>query len=349
MARGYAWRTLELRAIQVCAIVGLAVSCLLVVEYATPAPAVCTPGGGCEAVQFSNWGRILGIPTPIFGIGYFFGLLLLSLASSPRARLLLRFAAVLGGLAGLGLISLQSFVIRAICVYCVVVDVAAVLIAVAGLSLGPRQDRASPREYAIVLVGALTVSGAAVGFSLWQSHSYTPTEVPEHIRQLQQPGVVTVVEFLDFGCPHCRQQHEAFDKVLPSYKDRVRVVFQHTPIGGYVRRGHAARAMLCAGKQNEKAMAEALFALPKHTKEACESAAEALNIDMEAFRTCVNADATTEILATHDETAKKLGVRGLPTFWIAGEKFVGVQRPSTLRASIERALAQASMSSHSEP
>lgn len=83
--------------------------------------------GSCEVVQTSRWATLLGLPVAAWGVGYYFVVLVLSLAGLRPgleddlrlSRLLLAITAT-GVLFSLWLTYLELFVIDAICMWCVV-------------------------------------------------------------------------------------------------------------------------------------------------------------------------------------------------------------------------------------
>jgi protein-disulfide isomerase len=118
--------------------------------------------------------------------------------------------------------------------------------------------------------------------------------------------VVTIVEFVDFQCPHCRRLHDELSDVLSSHGDRVRVVRKHVP-------------------------------LPNHAM-ADGAVARTLGLDMDAYRSCVTSPAVAERIEWDLAAAKDAGVRGLPTFFIGNERFEGYRSADELSAAIERSL-----------
>jgi uncharacterized membrane protein len=91
--------------------------------------------GGCETVQLSRWSTLLGLPVATWGVGYYALVLALALASiqqrwAESRGLALAMVIVTGW--GLGfsawLTYLELFVINAICRWCVMSAVLALLI-----------------------------------------------------------------------------------------------------------------------------------------------------------------------------------------------------------------------------
>ncbi len=97
--------------------------------------------GSCQRVQSSRWADFLGIPVAVWGVGFYLGVLGLSLAGIQR-----RFedsrgvALLLVGLSGWGVLFsgwltyLELFVIHAICMWCVVSAIITLLIFIASVA-----------------------------------------------------------------------------------------------------------------------------------------------------------------------------------------------------------------------
>jgi len=84
---------------------------------------VCAVGGGCETVQASRYAEIAGVPVALLGLISYSVVLGLIAWDAPTARLGAAALALVGALFGVYLLSLQLFVIDAICVWCVANDV----------------------------------------------------------------------------------------------------------------------------------------------------------------------------------------------------------------------------------
>ena len=83
--------------------------------------------GSCEVVQTSRWATFLGLPVAAWGVGYYLAVLAVSIAGtsarwedSRGASLLLLGLTAWGALFSLWLTYLELFVIEAICQWCVV-------------------------------------------------------------------------------------------------------------------------------------------------------------------------------------------------------------------------------------
>ena len=106
----------------VIAVLGLAVSGYLLFAYQTAGPMVCLTEHGCEAVRASRFSVVLGLPVPLYGVFYYFGLGVLAALWDPQGRRLHLWLRILtgAGLAGSAWLTyLEAFVIKAWCSWCV--------------------------------------------------------------------------------------------------------------------------------------------------------------------------------------------------------------------------------------
>jgi uncharacterized membrane protein len=122
------------------ALVGLFVAIYLALYKAGVIGTLACGTGGCETVQLSKWSTFLGLPVAMWGVGYYVVVLALSLASiqerwadSPGLSLTLVLLTGWGVLFSAWLTYLELFVINAICRYCVVSAMIAVLLFVLAL------------------------------------------------------------------------------------------------------------------------------------------------------------------------------------------------------------------------
>ncbi len=341
--------------LRVFALVGLAVSSALLVDYVRPPVFCADQGSGCDLVRHSRFAFPGGIPLPILGVGYFTLLLGASLAGQgPRVRRALAALGALGVLAGLAFVGIQGLVLRAWCQFCLVVDVSSLGAGALALSLrndvAPEGSRAPP-----VGVGARLTVGAALlaavvplGWGLSRPVAAPPGPVaaevvPEVILREQRPGVATIVEFVDFECPFCRRQQAVLSPLLQAYGPRVRLVRKNVPLGFHEHARDAARTACCADEQGRgDRVAELLFEASDLTPEGCARVAQEAGLDMEAYRACLASPRPDAVLERDRNDARAAGVSGLPTLWIGRERFEGLQTAEAVRESIDRALQGAS-------
>ncbi len=114
------------------AVLGMAISGHLLIEYQSAGPMVCLAGQGCDTVRASRFSSFFGLPTPSYGLAYYLVLGVMAAVWTPaQARLLTWSLSLLTGMgltASAYLTYLEAFVIAAWCSWCVI---SAVLTAVA--------------------------------------------------------------------------------------------------------------------------------------------------------------------------------------------------------------------------
>lgn len=122
-------------AVALLALFGLFVSIYLMLYKAGLIGTLACGTGACETVQLSRWATFLGVPVAAWGVGYYLVILGLALASvqdrwaDSRPVLLAQVAlTAVGVLFSAWLTYLELAVIHAICRWCVVSAVVAVLL-----------------------------------------------------------------------------------------------------------------------------------------------------------------------------------------------------------------------------
>ena len=320
--------------LRLLAIVALTVSVALLLDYLRPVPAFCAAGSACDRVRASRWASIGPIPVPLVGVVGFASLLAVSLVRGARKAT--RALALAGGLVALGLVVLQAVAIGAFCKLCLLVDVPAMLIAVAALAW---RDDDAPRVR-VWAAGALLAAAMPLA---WTVVEPSPP-VPRRVAALWVPGKINVVEIADFECPFCRQLHPILRQELAPYGDRVHLTRVQMPLTQHSHARAAARAWCCADEQRAgEAMADALFGSESLSDEGCRRAAEAAGASGAAFDAClasarpdarIDADVAWT-RAVWDETA----VRGLPMVFIGETRLLGLQTADELRAVLASAVA----------
>jgi uncharacterized membrane protein/predicted DsbA family dithiol-disulfide isomerase len=311
----------------VLALVGLVVSVALAIDHLGPAPAYCA-ADGCATVRESVWSRPFGIPTPLIGAG-FFAMTLVLVAAAPRATDLRRGWQLAGGAIAIGFLVLQGAVIGAWCQLCIVADAAALALAVlaaAPIVLAPVRGRGAAG------IAAVALAAVAVPIAIAEPAAPPPAPavaaVPDAVAREQVAGAVTIVEFIDFECPHCRAFHAKVAQAIATAKvDRpVRIVRKMVPIPRHAGALPAALAWYGADAQGKgDAMAEALIAAPTRelTTEGCERIAAQLGLDVAAFRAaCASPEARARLVADA-AAAEAAAVAVLPTVYIGATRFQG--------------------------
>jgi uncharacterized membrane protein len=132
----------------ILALAGLGVAGYLAYVETQAAPAFCGPIGDCNAVQTSPYARLFGIPMGVLGGAAYAAILACWLWARFRSDALARSAplaifcvALFGTLLSLYLTYLEPFVIRAVCIWCLISAVLITLLLL--LSTGPMLQAAA--------------------------------------------------------------------------------------------------------------------------------------------------------------------------------------------------------------
>lgn len=314
-------------------IVGLGASVASLVDYYGTQPTFCAETG-CATVRQSAWSHPLGIPLPIIGIAYFTLMIVLSFVEACRIRIAL---AVIGALAAIGLIALQAFTIDAWCKLCLVADPAAIVQAIA-IVAGAGVLKPTWRASAVVPAAMLVM----FGLGLWTNQEAPPpAPTPEAILKEQKPGVVTIVEFVDFECPFCRALDKKLTEAIGKTKRPIRIVRKMVPLPSHQYSVPAAMAYCaCEAQGHGDAMAKELFAAPPSnlTPAGCEQLAIKVGCEVTKYRETF---ASAELRARIEQDmadARAANLEGFPTIYIGTQKFEGSDHtPAKLLAAIEAA------------
>ncbi len=156
-------------------------------------------------------------------------------------------------------------------------------------------------------------------------------------------AVVTIVEFADFRCHHCRGMLPVLDRVLAAYPDDVRHVFMHFPVVS-VESGRAAVAALAAGRQGRFwEMHDFLFQLQRQPldEEILRARARELGLDVERFSADLRRDELVERVQADLAEARRLGLRGTPASFVNGVYLPGTRSFETFQQLIEAEIRRA--------
>jgi protein-disulfide isomerase len=157
---------------------------------------------------------------------------------------------------------------------------------------------------------------------------------------------VTLVEFADFQCPHCRELYETL-KVVEADRPQVRIVYKDFPLTEiHPWAETAALGGRCAYDQSPDAfwkMHDSIFdnqdvISPENIWDKLVEYAAAAGLDAEIFKACLSSpDAQRAVDANHADGVA-LGVDSTPTIFLNGRPIAGGDAP-TLTRLIDFALA----------
>jgi protein-disulfide isomerase len=144
---------------------------------------------------------------------------------------------------------------------------------------------------------------------------------------------VTLVEFADYECPHCKRFQPVLRQVLDEFKGDVRLYFKHYPLPQHTNARLAAEAAVAAQKQgkfwsfqdklweNQDSLSPA--EMEKFAKEA--------GLDVSKFRADLD-DPKTKARVQKDRTeGTALGLSSTPTLYINGREYTDAKDTESLR------------------
>lgn len=332
------------------AAVGLGASALLWWEYAQQSSMFCGRGEGCDEVRMSAYASILGVSTPVYGVLFFTAVLVLSLVPGPVVRGALTLVAGVGGLGGVGFILLQALEIHAFCMYCLIVDVSSIVIALLALANREPTPALEPRGW--LAFALLLIVGFGAPFAYGRVTHPAPRETtttaggpPACVLRDESSGA-TVVAFVDFACPYCQVEHFLLRQMVETLAAQlgkpVRVVRRHFPLPGHKDSREAARAAICAEEAGRgDMMADLLFSAEDRSPAMLETFASQLGMDLGAFRSCMGSATTFRRLEDDLACGNAANIDGLPLVFIGDERFEGMQKEEILAGAIRRAVQTA--------
>ncbi len=329
------------------ALFALGTSVALTLDYWAAEPAFCGGASGCAAIRDSGLGSwpIFGSNVPILpllGVAFFTLAFQSSCARTRRAR---EWAGVLGSLAAPvgALLLLAQAALGAFCSLCVIVDSSALVLSVCSWLLrggGFEKGRVFELEPKGLALGRWGFQALFVG--AWLAPLLYPVVVrtnptPAVITELYQPGHINVVEFFDFGCPHCRELGPRLEALLEPYGERVHFVRRHVPLPFHQGAREAARVALCAEEQGRgERVTDAFLVAPDLDPATLERLALEAGVDAPQLASCLASDRPDKRLVEDRARIEEAGFQGLPTTFIGGLRFVGSMPNETYSDALER-------------
>lgn len=284
----------------------------------------------CGTVALSRLSVVLGIPLPVWGGA---GFLAIASAAWRRSRLLLPLTGF-ATLASIGLLLEAVLHVGAVCLLCEAVHVLSLLLFVVAL-WGRKGFDVAPNRETWIGIGLFPASLLLVAMFLapryWEPLSWQ-TKVP-HATGVTDDGhpwvgaaepKVTVEEWVDYGCPHCAMATNRMRMRLVHDADEIRVIRRHDPRMSCAKVSEGCvplRAALCARDQGKFwEMDSWLFVhAPGHRNLDTAVGAERLGLDVAAFATCLEADATWTEAGGIARTARQTKILNTPTYIFRGE------------------------------
>lgn len=296
------------------------------------ADSFCTVGAtlDCGQVALSRLSVFLGLPMPVWGLLGFGSMLV---AAWNRSRLLFPLAAF-SAVASVALFFESWLHVGSFCMFCEGVHVVAIALAIVAWRI-PDPEPITKE----VVWNALGVP-AALGviamifvppywvFASWNDGPPAPTGTTEEGRHWigEDDAELVLHEYIDYHCPHCAISSNLMKMKLVQGSD-IKIVRRHQPRNPCKIQKkeicNAMRAAHCAGQQGKFwEMDSWLFAhvAGKGYVDTRPGARE-LQLDMDAYETCIDSEETWAWAKAESKIAKKKRVIDTPTYFVDGKKY----------------------------
>jgi protein-disulfide isomerase len=161
---------------------------------------------------------------------------------------------------------------------------------------------------------------------------------------------VSIVEFADFECPHCREAVGLIDAVLAAHEGRVRLVYKSFTLTFHQRGEPAARAAFAAGLQGKFwEMEHLLFERQEHLDQSdLDRYAVILRLDVPKWKADMDSPAVRERIAHDRALGEELKLKGTPTIYVNGRE-LDVEQDESLEARVAAELGVAPAATAPKP
>ncbi len=151
---------------------------------------------------------------------------------------------------------------------------------------------------------------------------------------------VTVVEFADYQCPHCKQASDSFKKVSEKFRDKVKFVFLDFPVHPSGVSKVVAEGSHCAAEQGKfwDYHYKAFEGQSSLDKESPLKLAKDLKLDEAKFKACLDGSKGKAIVAKSKQEGERIGVSGTPYILINGRRYMGALSYEAISKELESSL-----------
>jgi len=150
-------------------------------------------------------------------------------------------------------------------------------------------------------------------------------------------AAVTIVEFFDFECPFCSSAVPTLEKILETYPGQVALVFKHNPLPLHRQALSAHKAATAAAKEGRFwEMYKLLFgSQDKLDLDSLRRHAKDLALDLDSFARAMDSKEIADAIQADQVLAGRLGIQGVPSFFVNGRFLAGAQPYEVFRERIE--------------
>lgn len=224
------------------------------------------------------------------------------------------------------------------------------------------QKRRQTQSVLIIVVAVLALAVVGVLIALNTQPPPTPPSgdyqgIPQSIDRTSATGLVigqpnapvTLTEYSDFSCPHCRDLEPTILKLITDYAKlgSLKIIYKPVTFVGAGYSEAAARGAICAAEQGKFwQMQEQIWKLfdssgaGAYSESAMTSLAGQIGVDAGKFGSCYGSASTTSDIQSVATEVQAIGVNGTPTLYLDGQRldFTG---PDSLIQAVKQKVAAA--------
>ncbi len=338
----------------------------------------------CDAAATSSFSEFLGIPVAILGAAFhfiLFGFILFLkfdwLEKGPYSLATLRFLLLLAAVTSIVMGFISAVYIKVYCPFCIATYLFSFINLALGWNLFVSTDKINAANYFtayrshLVLLLAIPALAWVVNGMLQENYGLAEMKklIPEKIMQWKaspeyafnpaeglikkgSESKITLVEFADFKCPHCKNAATTIDSFLKG-NPKVTFIFKPFPLDGSCNKaiptkGDGSRCTLaawtlCAEKNEQRGWDVHRWIFEKQEqlsqvvdlKPYLVELEKDLKINGAQLATCSDSSETYDLMYRLAEEGNKAQVSGTPTIYMNGKKlpyghFLDILKTATL-------------------
>jgi protein-disulfide isomerase len=153
---------------------------------------------------------------------------------------------------------------------------------------------------------------------------------------------VTLVEFADYECPHCKRLQPVLRQIVDEFHGDVKVYFKHYPLPQHTNARLAAEAAVAADKQGKFwAFQDKIWDHQDELSPAeIEKLAKESGLDVAKFRQDLASDAVKARVQKDRDEGQALGLEATPTLYIDGREYTDPKDAESLSEWIKEELSR---------
>ena len=166
---------------------------------------------------------------------------------------------------------------------------------------------------------------------------------------------VTLVEFADFQCPACAAAFPVIEEIANEYKDKLKFVYRHFPLPSHQHARLAAQSAEAAGEQGKfweyysvLYDRQTAWSASSDTRKLFDSYAKELGLNLKKFEETIDANKHLAKINADAKDGESFGVNSTPTFFLNGERMVGVPDKEVLKSKINKILTETKSATSSD-